>query len=200
MIRVEGGEDPATFDERLEFFTKLATADYAAVDTESNPITGNIIGMSIGLPDGSGLYLPIGHTHEKEVNLDREEIETFIKSLNVRQFVIMHNAAHDLGVFERYGSPITTRFVDTMIMAHMVDENVPSKALDYLHKHYTKGSGKDKPPLMKALTDANMWHLVPVHLMTRYAKQDAIATVELFQALYKSYKRQFGKLFSNGSY
>jgi DNA polymerase-1 len=164
----------------------VEVSKFVAVDTE-----GDMLGFSVAIP-GFAMYIPVAHLQE-DVNLDPTEAIKVIDSVPCR---IFHNAAHDLQIFENYGTPLNGPFIDTMIIAHMVDENIPSKQLDYLHKHYCKGEGKNRHPMMEGIIKAMGWEYVPIELMCEYATNDAVITLELFMTLRPLYEKQFGAFFS----
>jgi len=160
------------------------------VDTEG--YAPNILGISIAHPALHSMYFPVGH--QEDINID-EETRNFLQHvLKTVPYRIMHNAAHDI-VALPYISDLP--FVCTMIMAHMVDENVMSKGLDYLHKYYCSGEGKEMDPLMESIIKTLGWEWVPYALMDKYGKVDAKITMELFLELLPKYENQFGALWSD---
>lgn len=127
------------------------------------------------------------------MNVD-EEVSTRLKDVLIRApYRIMHNAGHDLITLPYL---FDLPFICTMIMGHMVDENVMSKGLDYMHKHHCGGEGKQKDPLMQSIIDVHGWEMVPYALMYPYATEDARITMELFLELLPKYEEQFGPLWS----
>lgn len=163
---------------------------YLAVDTEGY-IDQGILGISIANPLFESMYFPIGHS--EDVNLDAETHSFLEYVLITVPYRIMHNAGHDMVALPYL---FDLPFVDTMIMAHMVDENVMSKGLDYLHKQYCGGEGKEMHPLMKSIIESMGWYHVPYALVYDYAKVDAKITMELFLTLQPLYTEQFGPLWS----
>jgi DNA polymerase I-like protein with 3'-5' exonuclease and polymerase domains len=163
---------------------------YIAVDTEGFTAE-DILGISIAHPGLQGLYFPYGH--RENVNVDEEVREKVSYVLKTVPYRVFHHAGHDLNILpELFDLP----FADTMIMAHMVDENIMSKGLDFLHKWYTGKEGKQKPELMQRIIDTMGWTWVPFELMNLYAEIDAVITMELFQVLLALYEEQFGPLWS----
>lgn len=162
---------------------------YIAVDTEG--YISDLLGISIAHPALKSMYFPTGH--RENVNID-EETHSFLKHvLKTVPYRIMHNAGHDTVALPYI---FNLPFVCTMIMAHMVDENVMSKGLDYLHKFYCNGEGKQRPELMQSIINTLGWYYVPFELMNVYASEDALITMELFLKLLPLYEEQFGPLWS----
>ncbi len=181
--------------------------DYIAVDSEGWPkgaiyqvqgvkhVSKGLLGVSIALPTLEAMYFPLGHTFE-DVNIDSDVLDLMKQVLLSVKYRIFHNAGHDLYSMLEIVDMRDLPFLDTMILGHMVNENLYSKALDVMHKHYCKGAGKDRDPMMQALIDAVGWYLVPFELINRYGSVDAEITMELAQALIPLYTEQFGSLWT----
>lgn len=174
----------------LDHLERCSNFKYLAVDTEGYVAQG-LLGLSIANPLLESMYFPLGH--REDVNVDQEVREAIRGVLTSVPYRVMHNAAHDM-VALPYLDKLP--FVCTMIMAHMVDENVMSKGLDYLHKHYCKGEGKQMPELMLSIIKTMGWYYVPFELVNSYGDEDARITMELFIALQPLYEEQYGPLWS----
>lgn len=161
---------------------------YVAVDTEGfTPI----LGLSIANPALQSMYFPLNQ--KEDLNVD-EEIASLIKTtLMAIPYRIFHHAGHDL---LKLPYLFDLPFVCTMIMGHMVDENITSKGLDYMHKYYCGGEGKQMDPLMESIKNTMGWEYVPFYLINEYATWDARITMELFLELLPKYETQFGPLWS----
>jgi DNA polymerase I-like protein with 3'-5' exonuclease and polymerase domains len=174
----------------LNHLDHCLTFKYIAVDTEGFVEQG-LLGVSIAHPLDS-MYFPLGH--REDVNVD-EEIRSKIREVLTKiPYRVFHNAGHDLMALPYL---FDLPFVCTMIMGHMVDENVMSKSLDYMHKYYCGGEGKIKNPLMESLAKAGRWYEIPFELVNDYATNDAKITMELFLKLLPEYEAQFGELWSS---
>lgn len=163
---------------------------YIAVDTEG--YAPDILGISIANPALQAMYFPLRH-REVDSNIDVETAETLAHVISTVPYRIMHHAGHDIMSLPiMYDLP----FVCTMIIGHMVDENIMSKGLDYMHKYYCGGDGKEMDPLMASIIKTMGWSYVPLELTAHYAAIDAKITMELFQVLLPKYEEQFGPLWS----
>jgi hypothetical protein len=175
----------------MDLLETCLTYRYLAVDTEGFVEQG-LLGTSIATPVLQSMYFPTGQ--KEDINIDEETsqyLEYIIKTVPYR---IFHNAAHDtIALPYTFNLP----FVCTMIMGHMVDENVMSKGLDYMHKFHCGGGGKNRHPLMQSIIDTLGWYYVPFYLMNDYADNDALITMELFLKLLPMYESQFGMLWSS---
>ncbi len=175
----------------LRHLENCLTFKYISVDTEGYFEQGRL-GTSVANPAMQSMYFPEGH--KEDVNIDKEVAELLDHVIHTVPYRIFHNAGHDLMWFPK---AFDLPFVDTMIMGHMVDENQMSKSLDWLHKQFCGGEGKDMDPLMKQIINSMGWYYVPYHLMNNYASIDALITMELFIALLPRYEEQFGPLWTS---
>lgn len=144
------------------------------------------------------MYFPVGH--REDVNIDEEVFDYLQYVLTSLPYRIFHHAGHDIVALSSfYDLPFIEDlpFICTMIMSHMVDENVLSKGLDYQHKLYCDGEGKQRPELMQSIIETMGWSYVPYALMYIYASEDAKITMELFQTIKPLYEEQFGPIWSN---
>jgi len=162
---------------------------YISVDTEG--YAPNPLGISIAHPALQSMYFPVGHW--EDVNIDAEVTTLLAHVLKTVPYRIMHNAGHDITILPWIWN---LPFVCTMIMGHMVDENVMSKSLDYLSKYYCGNDGKQMDPLMESIIKTMGWEYVPYALMSKYGRIDALITMELFLTLLPKYEAQFGPLWS----
>lgn len=162
---------------------------YVTVDTEG--FLPNPLGISIAHPALDSMYFPIGH--RENVNIDAEAYDFLVHVLKTVPYRVFQHAGHDITILPfLFDLP----FICTMIMAHMIDENVMSKGLDYLHKYYCKGEGKFSDLLMDSIIKTMGWDYVPFELINVYAARDALITMELFLALLPLYEAQFGSPWS----
>ncbi len=175
----------------LTHLENCSTFDYIAVDTEGFTAE-TILGISVANPALQGMYFPIGH--REDVNIDEEVYAALKETLRTVPYRIMHNAGHDLLVLPYL---FDLPFVDTMIMGHMVNENLMSKSLDFMHKQLCGGEGKKIDPLMESIIETMGWYYVPFELMNIYGSQDAVIAMELFITLMPKYEKEFGPLWSS---
>lgn len=162
---------------------------FIAVDTEGFT-ADTILGVSVAHPGLEGMYFPIGH--REHVNIDMELARFLVYVLETVEYRVFQHAGHDTVILPFLSD---LPFACTMIMAHMIDENVMSKSLDYLGKYYCD-EGKVDDSLMQSIIKTHGWDWVPYELMRVYATQDAVLTMKLFLQLLPLYERQYGALWS----
>ena len=121
--------------------------------------------------------------HESD-NLPREWFDILGSVLLNRELIFL-NAKFDIAALSTIGFDALQcpRIWDIATMAHMVNEEFPSKALDWLSKFILK----DQKDSDKVLNWAKFfgWHSIPVQLMDPYASKDAELTLRLFDILYR---------------
>lgn len=174
-----------------EFLGLVYSAPYVAIDTETTGEDvrdgrGYLMGLSMACND-KAIYLPFRHRVGE--NLPSDWVSTLQVALSRANCVIFHNAKFDLPSLGSLGLTYSGKFYDTMLMAHMINENLPSKSLESLGQKYV-GEGKAKSKDFDTFTKAVGWANVPSSVMDPYARQDALLTLRLFHRLYGEFKKQ----------
>lgn len=187
--------DPYLSEAEFQYhLQQAAEADILAVDTEgtiNHPFseTWGLSNHGLGRPD-RGEYFAFNHRVPAEMNLPREWLERILDVFRKRKKpFVFHNAKHDLRALRNLGFDYQGKFYDTMLMAHMVNENFPSKELDWLSKHHG-GDPKRNTELQKSIIDLYGWAFIPVSIIRPYGANDAYITAELYSALYPDFKGQ----------
>ena len=162
-----------------------------AIDTETNAKDlrdgrGYCMGVSLAYRDATGitaLYLPFRHAYNNySFHAFRDTLQNILDSKQI----VFHNAKFDLVSLATLGLDTSrVRFYDTMLLAHLVDENNPvtGKGLDSLVKYYLKSDGKQKTQAQAIIEKALGWDFVPPEVMAGYATWDAALTYQLFEFL-----------------
>lgn len=182
-------------------------ADVVAIDTETTGLgvkdgRDYLLGISIATWDSdaqtstTAAYYPFYHGVPTGItDPDNLDYDTLVRLRNLigrdDQLHVFHNAKFDIFSLRTTGITVGENFVDTTLVAHLINENWPVlKSLDNCTKHYLGYAGKEKPHELKVLTERLGWHMVPAFLMDHYAEVDAEITLKLYQALMK--KVDFG--------
>lgn len=141
---------------------------------------------SLGMVSG---YFPIRHPYGG--NLEPTQRDDLLNAMRNNSGLIMHNAKHDLVALETFGVKYTGVFYDTMLIGHLVQENLPfSKKLDAMAKFYLKDDGKRQSPEMAAIIAAYGWAAVPSWMMADYSAYDAELAYRLFEYLWPKVQRE----------
>ena len=175
-----------------EYIELLKVAPYIGADTENSGTvklwelwngthycTG--ISTAIRLPDFNiwSYYFPFRHPSD---NLGKEYIEK-LRPILEEQDIGFHNAPIDIAALETLGIRRTKPVFDTIVMAHLVNEEFPSKELDWLSKFILK-----REKVKGRLDDWTKiwgWDDVPVGLMRPYACMDAELQYLLWEIFWK---------------
>lgn len=178
----------------------MGNASYVVLDIEGDSRdvrTGSLTtGLSYAYRNDGAIqagYIPIAHIAG---NVDKSCVSTLRNVLVDRGrrglHTVYHNAKYDLvGLRNNLGIDIIEYpFWDTMLMAHMIDENLFSKELDYVSPYYG-GRPKNKTELHADIARTFGWEYIPVEMMADYSINDSIITLELFEKLLPEFNRQF---------
>ncbi|PWT89994.1 MAG: hypothetical protein C5B54_07990 [Acidobacteria bacterium] len=157
----------------------------------SNPNTGFICGISLAWRD-QGVYLPLRHyggNFSFDMDLVRRWLADLISHDNCR--FIFHNFGYDWGWINAvFGLDPPNKIDDTMAMASMINENLPSFSLENLC--LWQGLPGKSEELLKQVMDVykvpekdikkHLWKLES-KFVGPYAEQDAMATLNLADKL-----------------
>lgn len=183
--------------DEVEFYKHMQAAEAApiiAVDTETTGLRvreGEDFLMGIGIAytlNGVVMSAYFPFRHEGEGNLDKSFLEP-IKQLLEDHRVVFHNAPFDIASLRSLGIEIRGEVWDTQIMAHLYNENLPSKELDWLSRYFLKQEKIKEPTLLKWIKIWG-WRTVPAMMMEQYGAWDAVLTLRLFKFLYAGLRKQ----------
>jgi len=153
---------------------------------------GYVIGVAVAAGD-SAWYFPIAH---KSGNMSRNAVYKWLQKLCDDEKItkVFHNALYDLGWLRAEGIEVKGRIIDTMIAAPLLDENRKWYNLNSLARDYL-GEFKNEKLLKSAAAEfgvdpkSGMWQLPPRYV-GKYAEQDALITLKLWDILSKKITKQ----------
>ncbi len=176
----------------------LGTEEYWSFDTETSGVTkdAEIIGFSVAASSEVGYYVIMQEwdvtTKVLVTVIDPREVVNFFKVLKIRKLV-MHNGPFDCRmVYNNFGIQlIDSLHTDTMILAHLVDENRQVGLKELGVSIYGKDASKEQHEMKESvsrnggeLTKANYeLYKADSELLARYGAKDAILTINLFYHL-----------------
>jgi DNA polymerase-1 len=107
---------------------RLSAAGSFAFDTETtglNPLTVQLVGISLSPAQGEAYYIPVGHVILDEVTqLPLEQVISRLKPLLEGDSVakLAHNGKYDMMMLAECGVAVSNLTFDTMIAAHLLGE------------------------------------------------------------------------------
>ena len=184
---VFGYEGKEGFD---DIIAQMEAVNVIACDTENSGTIRSadlwsgqhyLTGISTAWRSGSlaSAYFPIRH---EDNNIPKEWIPA-LRSVLERKRIIFHNAKFDIAALSTLGFRIVIPPYDTAVMAHMCNEEFPSKKLEWLARFILK-DGKDKDRVYKYAKIFG-WANVDAHLMAPYARKDAELPYRLWEIFMK---------------
>ncbi len=171
------------------FLARIRKEKEVSLDLETtalDPMRAKIVGVSLSVKEGEGVYVPVAHTGPdvpQQITLQEvlEALTPVLTDPAIRK--IGQNIKYDLLVLKNAGAEVAGLYFDTMVASYLINpsrttHNLNDLALTYLnHKMITykevTGTGK------KAIGFAE----VPVEEATAYAAEDAEITYTLYQRL-----------------
>lgn len=177
------------------FLAGMRTADAVAIDTESDAKdlrdnTGRTMGLSAAFRLGSfpifRHYFPIRHY---DWNYSGEHISKLREVVTNLDHIVFHNAKHDLVALENLDMPYKGKFSDTMLMAHLCNENSFSKGLDWQSREILEDH-KDRSRDMDLFIKAFGWGMAPSWMIEEYAAHDAYLTLRLYEHYLPIFQRE----------
>lgn len=182
------------------FFALASISEHLAVDTETTGLgpdndirdgRGYCQGVSVAFRGLSGklhsAYFPFRHV--VGANLDKGILLKLKELIENHPCVVMHNAKYDIVSLATLGIKQVGFFYDTMLIAHLLNENLFSKELDYLAKIYLHDEGKKKSEEF-LLFQKNGWIRIPSFIMAEYAAYDTDLTLRLLEFLLPKFKEE----------
>jgi DNA polymerase I-like protein with 3'-5' exonuclease and polymerase domains len=186
-----------TLEDLVDLQLQLEDEELASFDTETTGLTryDSIIGYSIAFNEIQGFYVILAKYDKNTQKLQHNEelikySKDVIMPLLAQKSLVMHNSVFDCMMVEAYFKVrlIDALLADTMIMAHLLDEN-RRVGLKELAKAILGEHEGDEQKLMKESVQANGGKLTKLHyemykcdsqIMARYGAKDAILTYRLF--------------------
>jgi DNA polymerase-1 len=184
-----------TLEQLKELQSYIDHAEYIAVDTETTSVNkdAQIIGFSISADVDTGYYVILREWNRATQTLDDLHLdqlaETILKSL-INKKLIMHNAIFDCWKIEmNFGIKLIDHvFCDTMLLAHLIDENRRVGLKDLGAELFGVGA-KEEQQIMHDSVIANGGKLTRAdyelykadsELIGRYGAKDTVLTLSLF--------------------
>jgi DNA polymerase-1 len=191
-IDVQVVDTPAKLDALVAALKRAEVISFDTETTSTNEMQADLVGISLSIREGTGYYIPTGHTNGQ--NLPVEQVISALREpfTNPKIGKIAHNAKYDYIVLARYGLKVTPLTFDTMIAEFVVDpgsrdlglKNLAEARLGERMTHIEDLIGKGKNQLSMADVD--------VTVAAAYAAADAEITLRLVPVLREQLERAGG--------
>ena len=183
--------------EKLSVLVKeLNKAKVIAFDTETTSteeMKAEIVGISLAIKEGQGIYIPVGHVSGGNLPLD-EVIESLRAPMtNPKIGKVAHHAKYDFIVLAKFGLRVAPLTFDTMLAEFIVDPSSRNMGLKNLafarigvemtHIEDLIGKGKKQISMADVSVDA----------VAPYAAADAESTLRLLPVMQTEVKRVNGE-------
>jgi DNA polymerase-1 len=191
MPIIKGEYETVTTDEQLERW--LALVDKAAltsVDTETtslDPMTAEMVGISLSVEEGKGAYIPLAHRYAGvPAQLNREEVLERMKPWleNPDKPKLGQNLKYDSHIFENHGVKLRGIVHDTLLQSYVFESHKPHdmdtmalRHLGYTTIPYVDVCGKGANQIC--------FDQVELERATEYAAEDSDITLRLHHAMVK---------------
>ncbi|RJP47205.1 MAG: DNA polymerase I [Anaerolineaceae bacterium] len=185
-----------TREKLAELVKELNRAKVIAFDTETTSteeMQAELVGISLAIKDGEGIYIPVGH--RIGTNLPLEDVIEALRPpmTNPRIGKVAHHAKYDFIVLARHGLRVEPLTYDTMLAEFIVDPSSRNMGLKNLafarlgvemtHIEALIGKGKKQISMADVSVDA----------VAPYAAADAESTLRLLPIMQAEVKRVHGE-------
>lgn len=171
-----------TMEQLEEMERVLHGEDIIAVDTETTGVdvyVDKMVGMSFTAPkSGLNYYVPIRHV-TGETQLSPEVVLPRVKGIMEAEDIdkVFHNAIFDLHIFAGEDIDVKGKVHDTLVIAHLMNENEPTYRLKELAPKYLKCEADT----FDALFGKNcLFSTVELKYANYYACKDTKLTLDLY--------------------
>lgn len=143
---------------------------FVALDTETEPFN-----KKLGITPRNAKMIGLSLSYDGQLaDYETDKNSWNLKMPETEQTVILHNAKFDFGVLQRAGLPVPEKFEDTLIAAHLLDENNAHGLKPLAKKHL----GIDDPV---TFDEADRMRLLDPEVFAEYARNDARYTFRLWE-------------------
>ena len=177
-----------TMDELHSFVDDAIKAGYCSLDLETTGLNSRvrygkpvcrIVSFCMSHDGKLGMYVPVGHQEDKDLNLPEKEAFAEISRLILNCVTIYHHAKFDHTFLANYGMPVPDydRFEDTLILARLYDSGQKDIRLKHLSGHFL-----NQPMIeFEDISKSGRIDLVSPKIAYIYGASDAVCTYDLYK-------------------
>ena len=181
--------DISQFTKVIEEINKVGLV---AIDTETNSLDiekAELVGVSLSYNEEAAYYIPINHKSIKtkkiiKDQLSEKEVINKIKLIcsNSAILKIGQNLKYDIRILKKYGVEFFS-YEDTMLLSYALDNGLTRHGMDDLaYRHLNHSTIKYKD-LVGSGKKQITFDYVTIDEATKYAAEDALITLKLFNEL-----------------
>ncbi len=174
-----------TSDDLEKFADGLGSVSAFAFDTETSsldPLSCDLVGISISFADGVAHYLPLGGVAEPERHLSKERVLELLGPIFANPEVEKYgaNLKFDIQVLRTHGYDVRGCAFDAMLCAYVLDPDKRDYGLKSLALTHL---GETMVEYKEIVGDYENIGEVPIDRVAKYACHDAEASWRLYDAL-----------------
>jgi DNA polymerase-1 len=167
----------------------LGQAKTLTLDTETtslDPLTADLVGISLCTDSTTAYYLPVGHRHEDGTpqpgQLPRDNVLQALRPLLTgSQLKLGHNLKFDYQVLAHHGVTLTPPLADTMIASYLLDPSRRSHKLDDLCEEFLERRTTTFSEVTKADKREEAFAYVALPAARDYSCEDVAVTTMLWE-------------------
>lgn len=189
--RVESGGFRLVQDQKelTALVATLGQAKTLTLDTETtslDPLTAELVGISLCTDSTAAYYLPVGHRHENGTpqpgQLPRDTVLHALRPLLTgSQLKLGHNLKFDYQVLAHHGVTLTPPLADTMIASYLLDPSRRSHKLDDLCEEFLERRTTTFSDVTKGDKRDDAFTYVPLAAARDYSCEDVAVTFMLWE-------------------
>ncbi|MEE9523175.1 MAG: DNA polymerase I [Thermodesulfovibrionales bacterium] len=162
--------------------------DSMAFDVETtarNPVSAEIVGISLCNEKGKGYYIPVNHTCITEVDqLGLDEVLDILKPLLEDDSVSKtgHNIKYDIICLRKYGIIVRGHLYDTMVASHLLNPNRSNHNLEAVVLQHI---GVKKAGYKEVAGKISSFAELGIEIAAQYSSEDSAYSFHLKEILFK---------------
>ncbi|KTD34606.1 DNA polymerase I [Legionella moravica] len=170
------------------WLNQLEQSSIFSVDTETTSLDfmeAEIVGISMAIEEGKGMYIPLIHT-DGSPQLNREEVLTALKPILEHPDIkkIGQNIKYDYEVFKNHGITLKGIAYDTMLESYVLNSSAGRHDMDTLALKYLGVKTISFEEIAGKGAKQLRFDQIPVAKAGIYAAEDADITLQLHHKLY----------------
>lgn len=128
-------DDEAKLKELAKELGKASVISFDTETTDTDEMRADLVGISLAVKEGTGYYIPIGHTAGNNLPLEKVIAAITSAMTNPKIGKLAHNAKYDYIMLARHGLTVSPLTFDTMLAEFIVDPSSRNLGLKNLSEH-----------------------------------------------------------------